>query len=194
MKKLYITFIILLIISIGAGIYYFTDYRESKMSYPNDLILYTHKGEDFSFDHLTPKVRLIEFMYTECPDICPATTYLMAQLRDELEEEGVFGEKVEFLTISIDPEKDTQEVLQQYATLHTIDKTDGWYLLSGTKPNIRELTNNFQFQFREAGTGDFVHRSATYLLDQENRVVKVFGMGQNDFDKAAVFKKIMAEI
>lgn len=190
MKKLYIIFVILLVIGIASGIYYFTDYRQSKMKFPDDVTLATHKGESYTFNNLSPKVRLIEFMYTQCPDVCPNTTYQMKQLRNQLEEDKVFGDKVEFLTISFDPKRDTLEVLSDYAKTFEMDKYDGWYLLRGEKTDVKKVADNFGFQFRDPGTGQFIHTSATYLLDEDNRVLEVFGMGERDFDKDEVYKKI----
>src|SRR5690625_6453122 len=69
---------------------------------------------EYSFDDMPEKVRLIEFMYTNCPDVCPVTTAEMSKLRQQFMKEGVFGDKVEFLTITIDPEHDTDEILQDY--------------------------------------------------------------------------------
>lgn len=191
MKKLYIIFVTLLVIGIGSGVYYFTDYRESKMTFPKDVVLNTHEGKNYAFDNLSPKVRLVEFMYTQCPDVCPNTTYQMKQLRNQLEKDGVFGNKVEFLTISFDPKKDTPEILKAYAKTFEIDKHEGWYLLGGTKQDVKKVADNFQFQFRDPGTGEFVHTSATYLLDENNKVIEVFGMGEKDFDKDEVYKKIV---
>ena len=190
MKKIYITCAIILVIGISTGIYYFTDYKQSKMILPEDLVLQTYKGEEFSFEHAAPKVRLIEFMYTQCPDICPNTTFQMEQLRDQLVEENVFHNKVEFVTVSFDPERDTMEALQHYANNFEMDKTDGWYLLTGTKDEVKSLADTFEFLYRNPGTGEFVHTSATYLLDENNRVIDVFGMGENYFDKDEVYKKI----
>lgn len=164
------------------------------MILPENLVLQTYRGNEFSFDELTPKVRLIEFMYTQCPDICPNTTHQMRQLRDELVELDAFGNKVEFLTITFDPVTDTPDILSVYAKTFEMNKTDGWHLLTGTKEEVRALTDTFGFQFRDPGTGEFVHTSATYLLDENNQVIQVYGMGEKDFDKEAIYKKILKNI
>jgi protein SCO1 len=194
MKKLYIVFVLLMVAGISAGIYYFTDYRQSKMEFPKDVTLETYKGEAYSFKNMEPRVRLVEFMYTQCPDVCPNTTFQMKQLRDELVKKGVFGSKVEFLTITFDPVRDTKEVLQKYADTFEMEKTDGWYLLRGEKQDIKKLADNFNFQYRDPGTGQYVHTSATYLLNADNEVIKVFGMGENSFNKDKVYKAIMKQL
>ena len=194
MKKLIIAFVILLVIGIGSGIYYFTEYRQSQMAFPEEIVLQTHENKDYTFRNMEPKVRLIEFMYTQCPDVCPNTTYQMKDLRNRLEKDGVFGSKVEFLTVSFDPKRDTPEVLRDYAKTFEIDKYKGWHLVRGEKEDIQKLADNFDFMYRDPGTGQYVHTSATYLLDEDNRVIEVFGMGEKDFDKDKVYKKIQKAI
>ncbi len=185
---------IILVIGIGSGIYYFTEYRQSQMSFPKDVTLQTHTGADFAFSNLPKKIRLVEFMYTHCPDICPNTTFQMQQLRDRLVKDKVFGNKVEFLTISFDPARDTQEVLQNYAKTFEIDKNKGWFLVSGENSAVKKIADNFKFQYRDPGTGEFIHSSATYLLDEDNKVIEVFGMGEKNFKQKEVYKKIMKQI
>ena len=194
MKKLIIAFVILLVIGIGSGIYYFTGYRQAQMAFPEEIVLQTHENEDYTFRNMEPKVRLIEFMYTQCPDVCPNTTYQMKDLRNRLEKDGVFGSKVEFLTVSFDPKRDTPEVLHDYAKTFEIDKYKGWHLVRGEKEDIQKLADNFDFMYRDPGTGQYVHTSATYLLDEDNRVIEVFGMGEKDFNKDKVYKKIQKAI
>ncbi|PLS18802.1 SCO family protein [Bacillus sp. M6-12] len=194
MKKIYIIFSVLLVIGVSSGIYYFTEYRQSKMDFPKEVVMKTHNGESYSFKELPPKVRLLEFMYTECPDICPNTTFQMKKIRDQLAEQGKFGSEVEFLTITFDPKKDTQNILKNYAETFEIDKYNGWEVLRGTNEDTKKLADKYNFQYRDPGTGQFVHTSATYLLDQNNRVIEVFGMGENNFDKDKVYKRIMKEV
>ena len=194
MKRIYITFITFLIIGIGVGIYYFTDYKQAKMNFPKDIVMETQKGDTYSFGKMKPKVRLLEFIYLDCPDICPNTTFQMKKIRDRLVEDGVFGSKVEFLTITFNPEKDTMERLNHYAKTFEMNKTDGWELLRGSKEDTKRLTDQFEFLFRDSGTGQYVHTSATYLIDDKNQVVKVFGMGEYDFDQEEVYKAIKKEI
>ena len=194
MKKLIIAFVILLVIGIGSGIYYFTGYRQAQMAFPEEIVLQTHENKEYTFRNMEPKVRLIEFMYTQCPDVCPNTTYQMKDLRNRLEKDGVFGSKVEFLTVSFDPKRDTPEVLHDYAKTFEIDKYKGWHLVRGEKEDIQKLADNFDFMYRDPGTGQYVHTSATYLLDEDNRVIEVFGMGEKDFNKDKVYKKIQKAI
>src|SRR5699024_12494465 len=89
---------------------------------------------EYSFADMAKKARLVEFMYTDCPDVCPLTTVKMSELRQKLMKEGVFGDKIEFLTITINPEDDTREVLQEYANRFEVDSADdGWKFLRASE-------------------------------------------------------------
>ena len=194
MRKYYIIFTVLLAAGIAAGIYYFTGYRQAQMAFPAETVMFTPDGESYEFDDMEPKVRLLEFIYTKCPDICPNTTYKMQALRDRLDQKGLFGSEVEFLTVTIDPAADTAAVLKDYAQTFEMDKAEGWYLLRGSAKDTKGLAEQFDFLYRESTPGDFVHTSSAYLLDRDNRVVEVFGMGQDGFKPDKVYKKILKEI
>lgn len=193
LKKVYITFISLLILGILVGIFYFTLYRQSSMDLPEDVVMETAYGEEFAFSDLAPKVRLIEFIYINCPDICPATTHKMKQLREKLEAEGVFGDKVEFLTITIDPERDTKKALQQYGKAFGIENQTDWVLLRGSDEATQKVAEAFDFLYRDPGNGMIIHTTSTYLIDEENHIIEVLGMDKK-FDTEKVFTKIMKEI
>lgn len=127
LKKLYIGFFSLLAICIGIGMFYFSFYRQDKMEFPKDVTMETAWGKPYSFRNMEPKVRLLEFVYTNCPDICPSTSFQMKQLKERLEKDGLFKNKVEFITITIDPTRDTQQVMQTYANMFGVESDDeGW--------------------------------------------------------------------
>jgi protein SCO1 len=194
MKKIYFTFIVLLVLGIGTGIFYFTEYRQSEMAFPEDVTMETLEGNTYSFKDLPPKVRLLEFMYTNCPDICPNTTFQMKQLKEKLKKEGVFGDQVEFITITIDPKRDTKEVLQQYAKTFDIHEDEGWYLLRGSEEDTLKVADAFDFKYRDPGNGMIIHSSFTYFLDENNRIIEIFGMGEKGFKQDEVYKEIMDHI
>jgi protein SCO1/2 len=190
MKKLYITFVILLIIAIGSGIFYFTEYRKMTMDLPKGIVMKDINGTELSFDALPKKLKLIEFMYTNCPDICPVTTYKMKHLRDELFKKDEFGKKIEFITITIDPARDTTEKLTKYSQTFDMKETNGWHLLRGDEKATKNLAQSFNFLYRDPGGGMYIHTSNTYLLDEDNHLIEVFGMGEKGFDSQKVLKKI----
>jgi len=194
MKKIYITFGILLILGISAGVFYLQVVRPGTAELPEDVVMETAFGEEFTFKEMPEKARLIEFMYTNCPDVCPTTTLEMSKLRNQLEEEGVFGDEVEFITITINPRDDTQEILQDYAGRFEVDSPDdGWHFLRSTEENTEKVADALGFLYRDPGTGDMIHSTFTYFLDENNNLVEQFAMG-NGFDTDKVYKRIMNTI
>src|SRR5699024_5532906 len=94
---------------------------------------------EFDFEEKPKKARLIEFMYTNCTEVCPITTLEMSQLKNKLEREGVFGDEVEFMTITIDPNRDTLEAMEDYADRYEIESDEeASYGLRGDEEDTKE--------------------------------------------------------
>lgn len=194
MKKIYIWFIVLLILGISSGVYYLEVVRPGNAEIPKDITMETAFDEEYSFADLPEKARLIEFMYTNCPDICPTTTLEMSKLRNKLIDEGVFGDDVEFLTITIDPKHDTQDVLREYAGRFQVSSPDdGWTFLRGSAEDTKRLADSLGFLYRDPGTGDIIHSTYTYFLDENNNLLEQFTMGQT-FDVDKVYDRIMRTV
>lgn len=194
MKKFYIGFAILFVLGIGAGIYYLEVYRKGNVHLPEDVVMESAFGEEVDFAELPKRARLIEFMYTRCPDVCPITTLEMAKLKSQLEEEGIWGDKVEFITITIDPERDTTEILRDYANRFEIESDeDGWLFLRGSEEATRKIADNFNFAYRDPGSGEIIHSTLTYFMDGSGNLLDQFTMGE-DFNRDKAFKRIMRTV
>jgi protein SCO1 len=198
MKKIYVICSLAVFLLITAGISYFL-IRDASAKVPADIDLVNQNGETVNFGE-DKKLKLVEFIYTNCPDICPTTTQKMVQLMGDLEKSNVFGNKIEFVTITIDPYRDTPEVLQKYMNAFEIMNSDNWIFLTGDQvtikadqKKIREVAESLQFQYKDPGNGQFVHTSFTYLIDENNKYISKFPMGE-EFDKQEVYEEIMDEI
>lgn len=199
MKKIYVICSIIVVLGITAGISFFI-IRDMTSKIPDNISLVTMHNEKYGFSNSDKKLKLVEFMYTHCPDICPTTTQRMNLLKNDLVAEDVFGKNVEFISVSIDPYRDTPEEMLNYMKTFDIEDDGNWTLLTGDPKNIkqdqkeiRELAEAFQFQYRDPGDGFYVHSTFVYLLDENNKFIKKFPMGK-DFNKDEVFKKIMKEL
>ncbi|AGK54305.1 SCO family protein [Bacillus sp. 1NLA3E] len=199
MKKIYIITTILTIVGISSGILFFV-IRDAVAKIPDDISLVTSDGNPYIFGDADKKIKLVEFIYTNCPDICPTTTQKMVLLKKDLENAGVFGKKVQFITITIDPYNDSPEVLTKYMDNFEIKNDGNWIFLTGDRDHIKqdlkeikELADPFKFQFKDPGNGFYIHTSLTFLIDENNQFIKKFPMGE-DFNKKDVFNKIMDEI
>lgn len=79
--------------------------------YAKDFSLTDHNGQPRSLKDFKGKVVVMFFGYTQCPDVCPTTMAEVAEVRKQL---GKDGEKIQALFVTIDPERDTPEVLKGY--------------------------------------------------------------------------------
>src|SRR5919106_3845553 len=90
--------------------------RLSKIGPAPAFTLTTQDGRRLALEELRGKVVVVTFIYTSCADACPLLTAKMAALQDDLGSD--FGPKIFFLSITVDPERDTPEVLTRYAQVH----------------------------------------------------------------------------
>lgn len=199
MKKIYILCTIIIIIGIAAGIGYFL-YRDASAKIPEDITLVTMHGDKYKFADSDKKIKVLEFMYGHCPDICPTTTTKLTSLKKELQKAGVYGDKVQFLSVTIDPYRDTPEELIKYMKKFSVEDDGNWIFLTGDKNNIKKsqediqrLANTFKFQYRDPGDGFYIHTNFLFLIDENNKFIKKYPMGK-DFDQKDMYNRIMKEI
>jgi protein SCO1/2 len=108
--------------------------RNALRSHFPDVTLLTqnNKQKRFYDDLIKDKVVVIQFMFANCDDLCPRTTPNLARVQRELSRR-VPG-KVTFLSITVDPRRDTPQVLKQYAS--HFDVQPGWYFLTGRQEDV----------------------------------------------------------
>ena len=103
-----------------------------------DFNLTDHDGNNVSFSDFDGKTIVVAFTYTHCPDVCPVIEANMKFMKAELGD--TYGEDVVFLSISIDPLRDTQEVLANYVANNGYD----WPHLTSTDYDmIKEVWNGW---------------------------------------------------
>jgi protein SCO1/2 len=144
----------------------------------NDFTLDNIDGSTFTLSETNGKVRLVEFIFTHCPDICPATTFNMAKMQEQLKAKGLFGDKVAFVTITFDPERDTPEVLKAYADKFGADQR-GWYFLRGDQAAVEKVTKDFGIAVLKQPDGSFAHTARMFLVDKDGNMRRMYGMASN---------------
>lgn len=110
---------------------------EAARRYFSDRKLTTQDGRQVKFytDLLKDKVVLIQFIFTRCTDACPLTTKQLADTQKLLGER--LGEDIFFLSISVDPQRDTPEQLKAYSQRFNAEK--GWLFLTGHKEDVDQI-------------------------------------------------------
>jgi len=96
--------------------------------------LVDHKGQPFSNTQLTGKWSVMFFGYTHCPDICPTTLTALAKVAEKLAPD--ISEQVQFIFISIDPERDTPDLLADYMSFFRPD----FLAATGDEQQLQQLT------------------------------------------------------
>ena len=154
-----------------------------------EFTLTNQDGQRASLSALRGKVVAITFIYTTCVDTCPLLTAKMASLRGRLG--GDFGPRVQFLSITVDPARDTPEVLKRYAEGHGAQGA-GWAFLTGTPSEIRAVAKHYGVYYRKTSRGDVDHTFLTSLVDRAG-VLRVQYMGVR-FDPDEMLRDLRALI
>lgn len=115
-----------------------------------------------SLSDLRGKAVVLTFIYTTCADTCPLLTAKMAALQGRLGAD--FAQRVFFVSITVDPERDTPAVLKGYGAAHGA-KFDGWAFLTGTPAEIREVAKRYGIFYKKTARGDVDHTFLTSVID-----------------------------
>ncbi len=99
-----------------------------------DFNLTERGGTDVNLAQLRGKIWIADFIYTSCTDTCPLQTAAMAKLQKEF----AANLNVQFVSVSVDPERDTPQVLSAYADKHDADR-QRWYFLTGQRDEVIKL-------------------------------------------------------
>lgn len=129
--------------------------------------LTSQDGAPVSLASLRGKVVAVTFIYTGCPDICPLLTQKMVDVQNRLGAD--FGAKVTFISISLDPEHDTPEVLKDYAQFWGA-KPEGWSFLTGSIEAVRDVTRRYGVFFAKKEDGSVEHSQLTTLVDADGQM------------------------
>ena len=107
-------------------------------SYFTNLELINQDGETVRFfdDVLKDKVVVINFIFTNCEGACPLITQKLTLVRDRME--GQIDEPLRFVSLSLDPARDTPAAMKEFARTHHADH-DGWVFLTGKPENLESI-------------------------------------------------------
>ena len=132
-----------------------------------DFALTSQDGWEVTLASLRGKVVAVTFIYTWCPDVCPMLTDKMARVQDELGPD--FGSKIAFVSITIDPERDTPEALKEYAAAFGADLA-GWSFLTGPPAAVREVAHRYGVAVAPGADGQVDHTLLTTLVDRNGNM------------------------
>ena len=170
-----------------------------------ELPLLSETGQLQLINDFKAPLRMVFFGFTYCPDICPLTLYKIGGTLRSLE---LPAESIDVLFISVDPKRDTSEVLTQYTDAFHENITG----LSGTIPQLQSLMLKFRTNFgynlmTQTGEEPILlenytslpsdanytpyHSSQIYLLNQQGEIVDLIGYGSDPELIAQAISKVI---
>jgi protein SCO1 len=140
-----------------------------------DFSLTNQSGTRVRLQDLPGKVLLVSFIFTTCNGSCPATTHRMCQVQEELKKRAIPAGKVRLLSITLDPARDTADVLRSYAQLYDCD-LNGWDLLCGPPSEVGQVIASWGMWARPAANGQLDHPSRVFLVDRRGKIREIYNL------------------
>jgi protein SCO1/2 len=136
------------------------------------------------------KVTVVFFGYTQCPDVCPATMAELAQIKKSL---GAQGERLQTVFVTIDPERDTPEILKAYVA----NFGPGFTALRGSAEQTAAAAKEFKVFYakvpgKSRGSYSMDHSAASFVFDPAGRVRLYVPYGIDSTAFAADLKQLVA--
>ena len=117
------------------------------------------------------KVIVLHFIYTHCPDVCPLHAERIAQIQSMVKQAHM-QDRVQFVTITTDPSRDTPDVMREYGRAHGLDPAN-WLFLTTTEDQAedatRRLAEAFGHKFTKDEEGYQMHGIVTHVIDREGQ-------------------------
>lgn len=153
-----------------------------------DIILTNQFGEQVSLNNdLKGKMVLVNFFFTNCPTICPQISNNMEMLQEAFKKDPkkktTLDTAIHFISISVDPERDSFPALRKYADKYKANP-DHWWFLTGDRQDIYNFARKQLFVTMQEGTGgmdDFIHSEKLVLIDT-NRYIRGYYNGRDTAD------------
>ena len=136
--------------------------------YARDFTLTDHTGQVRSLKDFAGKIVVLFFGFTQCPDVCPTTLAELTEVKKLL---GPQGERVQGLFVTVDPERDTPEVLTAYMT--SFDP--GFLALVPTPEQLVALAKEYKIHYKKVEgktptSYTLDHTAASYVYDTQGKL------------------------
>ena len=189
MKKLFVFAILLMSVACSPAPAAFVATDITGADFNKPLNLTDHFGKKRTMSDFKGKVVVLFFGYTHCPDVCPTT---MVELKNTMKLLGDKANEVQVLFVTVDPQRDTQEVLSQFVP--SFDKR--FIGLWGSLQETAETLGNFKIYYakvpgKTAADYTIDHSSGMYVFDKQGKIRLYTSFGQKPADVASDIKKLL---
>ena len=136
--------------------------------YARDLPLTDHNGQQRSLKDFAGKVVVVFFGFTQCPDVCPTSMQELAEVKRTL---GADGERLQGIFVTVDPERDTADVLKAY--MANFDPT--FLALRGNAQELAAVAKDFKIYYKKVDgktptSYTMDHSAGSYVYDTAGRL------------------------
>jgi len=151
-----------------------------------DFDLVNHHGEHFSLEQLKGRWSLLFFGFTHCPDVCPSALYDLHQVNQTVSARHPDGTPYQIIFVSVDPERDTPQRLQEYVTYFDPE----FLAVTGSPQQLAALARQIGVAYRiephDPGSTNYTvdHSASVLLTDPQGRLHGLFP-APHDGDKIA---------
>ena len=156
----------------------------------DNIELINQLGDTVSLDDINGSIIIADFFFTRCPSICPTLTKNMKELQNAMKMKDsrrrIDSSYVRFISFTVDPERDSPDVLKHYADKFAVNH-DTWWFLTGSRKKIYDYALNELKLGLQDGNGvdsNFIHTDKFVLIDK-NRNVRGY---YNGIDSASMSK------
>ncbi len=151
-----------------------------------------HTGKLVTAADYSDKPMAIYFGYTFCPDVCPTTFADMIGWREEL---GADADKINYLFITVDPERDTQEAMAEYVSVFFPTLVG----LRGTQEQLDEAIKAYRVYAKKSESEDYDnyvmdHTASVYLMKPGNEFMGTISYGEAHDSAVGKMRKLLATI
>jgi protein SCO1/2 len=152
-----------------------------------EVALVDPRGRPFALSGLRGKPVLVSFIYTTCTGTCPATTFGLTRVRRALRKAGLKDGSVPFVSVTLDPARDTPEILSRYARVYDADP-ETWHFLTGPPARVAAVVAAWGMWARALPSGVIDHPSRVFLVDPRGRLREIYSL--EFLDPSAVVRDV----
>ena len=163
----------------------------SGADYARDFSLTDHNGQQRSIKDFAGKVVVLFFGYTQCPDVCPTAMTELAEVKKLL---GKDGDKLQGLFVSVDPQRDTPELLKAYMA----NFDPGFLALTSTPDKLEAMAKEYKVYFKKVEgktptSYTMDHSAGSYVYDTTGKLRLYTRYGTGAAPLAGDIKLLLAQ-
>jgi protein SCO1/2 len=146
-------------------------------------------GREVKLSALNGRPQVMALFFANCQHSCPFIIHDMKQIQKALP--AKIRPRVDFLLVSIDPDRDTPEALKAFRVKHGLDM-EHWSLLRGSPEAVKKLADMVGFRYYPGSTLQYAHSLLISVLDQNGVIVyQQAGIGRQPDEAVAVLKRLV---